>query len=52
MSNLRVIDASVFPKAPSGNINAPTMTVAMLGAKKILWERANNDQRNLRGSQY
>jgi choline dehydrogenase len=52
MSNLRVIDASVFPKAPSGNTNAPTMTVAMLGAKKILWERANNNQRNLRGSSY
>jgi choline dehydrogenase len=50
MSNLRVIDASVFPKAPSGNTNAPTMTVAMLGAQKILFKGANN-QRNLRGSE-
>lgn len=34
-SNLRVIDASVFPVVPSGNTNAPTMAIAMLGAKKI-----------------
>lgn len=33
--NLRVIDASVFPLVPSGNTNAPTMTVAMLGGKKL-----------------
>jgi choline dehydrogenase len=36
MSNLRVIDASVFPKVPSGNTNASTMTTAYLGASKIL----------------
>ena len=45
-SNLRVIDASVFPTPPSGNINAPTMTVAMIGAEKIIKEtcRSNHIQ--------
>jgi choline dehydrogenase len=49
MSNLRVIDASVFPKVPSGNTNAPTMTVAMLGARKILRNRVRHRKKNLRG---
>jgi|UniRef100_A0A8J9X4R4 choline dehydrogenase len=34
-ANLRVIDASIFPEVPSGNINGPTMTAALLGARKI-----------------
>jgi choline dehydrogenase len=46
MSNLRVVDASVFPKVPSGNINAPTMTAAMIAAKKILDE--DSSRRGLR----
>ena len=35
-SNLRVVDASVFPKVPSGNTQAQTMALAHLGAAKIL----------------
>ncbi|WP_299495120.1 GMC family oxidoreductase N-terminal domain-containing protein [uncultured Shewanella sp.] len=34
--NLRVVDASVFPLAPSGNINTPVMAIALLAADKIL----------------
>lgn len=34
--NLRVIDASVFPRIPSGNINAPTMMVGAKGAALVL----------------
>jgi choline dehydrogenase len=33
---LRVIDASVFPRIVSGNINAPTMMVAAKGASLVL----------------
>lgn len=40
-SNLRVIDASIFPLTPSGNINAPTMTAAMVGSRKLLRELSN-----------
>jgi len=32
---LRVIDASIFPQIPSGNINAPTMMVAEKGADLV-----------------
>ena len=32
---LRVVDASIFPLAPSGNSNAATMTAALLAVKKI-----------------
>ena len=33
--NLRVIDSSVFPTVPNGNLNAPTMMVAERGASLI-----------------
>jgi choline dehydrogenase len=36
ISNLRVIDASIFPNITSGNINAPTMMVAEKGADLLL----------------
>ena len=35
LSNLRVIDSSVFPTVPNGNLNAPTMMVAERGADLI-----------------
>ena len=38
ISNLRVVDASVFSKPPSSNINAPTLAIAMLAAEKIKQE--------------
>ena len=55
-SNLRVIDASVFPHVPSGNINAPTMTAAMIGVKKIKKDDgsdsdSDDSRRNLRSHQ-
>ena len=35
-SNLRVVDASVFPTLPSGNNSAPTMAMAWIAADLIL----------------
>ena len=35
-SNLRVVDASVFPVSPSGNNNAPTMAMAWIAAGLII----------------
>ena len=35
-SNLRVVDASVFPSTPSANTVASTMTVAAVASKKII----------------
>ena len=35
LHNLRVIDASVFPTIPNGNLNAPTMMVAERGVSLI-----------------
>ncbi|HAT59054.1 MAG TPA: choline dehydrogenase, partial [Gammaproteobacteria bacterium] len=36
LDNLRVIDASVFPTLPNGNINAPVIMVAEKMADKLL----------------
>ena len=38
VSNLRVVDASIFPVVPSGNTNAATMTAAMIAVDKIVQE--------------
>ena len=35
LANIRVIDASVFPTIPNGNLNAPTMMLAERGADFI-----------------
>ena len=36
LENLRVVDASVFPTVPNGNINAPVIMVAEKISDKIL----------------
>jgi choline dehydrogenase len=35
LNNIRVIDSSIFPTIPNGNLNAPTMMVAERGADLI-----------------
>ena len=36
VSNLRIIDASVFPTVTSGNTNAPTVMVAEKGVAMLI----------------
>jgi choline dehydrogenase len=38
IGGLRVIDASIFPTVPSGNINAPCIMTGAKGADLILQE--------------
>ena len=41
VSGLRVVDASVFPRVPAGNINAPSIMTGHKGASLILEDAAN-----------
>jgi len=43
---LRVVDASSFPNITSGNINAPTMMLAMRAAELILQDASSNTRHN------
>jgi len=36
LQNIRVIDASVMPEIPSGNLNAPTLMIAEKGSDLVL----------------
>ena len=42
ISNLRVVDSSIFPTIPNGNLNAPTIMVAEKAADIILAKPALN----------
>ncbi|XP_066258130.1 glucose dehydrogenase [FAD, quinone] [Euwallacea similis] len=52
VSGLRVVDASVMPTVPNGNINAPTMMVAEKGADlvKSYWLGFGRRKRDLSGA--
>ena len=39
IDGLRVIDSSIFPRIPSGNLNAPSMMVGEKGADLVLADR-------------
>ncbi len=39
IEGLRVIDSSIFPRIPSGNLNAPSMMVGEKGAELVLADR-------------
>ena len=41
LTGLRVIDASIFPILPSGNINAPSIMTGWKGADIVLMDHAN-----------
>ena len=41
VKGLRVVDASIFPRVPSGNTNGPTMAMAWRAADIILRDNAN-----------
>ncbi len=40
LGGLRVVDASIFPELPSGNINGPAMMTGLKGAELILEDHA------------
>lgn len=42
IEGLRVIDASIFPRIPTGNINAPTLMVAERGSDLILEDQVGS----------